>query len=346
MHDRLLDTLLGLAEVRLVASLRDERLGFSDTKDLRIFVPDIHLISEKCRKKNKYVYATNRTDLLTEVAETLKKLKLGAGEDETVTVYQLGDFLDLWREAPGFDATLDAAAQIKDDHEDLVTALMDRKLKARFLLGNHDLDLYRWPDYTAWERRYYLPDSSLGAPSAIVLHGDIFDWIEKFPDLVQNVFVYVFAPHLSPNDYALGEMKRFVERRHGKRTYQTFIQAQRPSTVGSLTQLGADAVPQNWNIQKEGSAPERNLDFLDAASQACAKANHDYGTGLKVAIIGHTHHARIATRETPEGDLFTLVDCGAWIENCVGDGDASPAPNAQLAALCANEVRVYQLSPR
>ena len=223
---------------------------------------------------------------------------------------------------------------------------MDWDLKTRFLLGNHDIDLYRWPDYTAWERRYYLPDRSLSAPSAIVLHGDIFDWVEELPDLVKNVLVYLFAPHLSPNDYALGEMKRFAVQWHGKRSYRTYIQAQRPSTVGSLTNLGADGVPQSWNVQKEGSAPSKNLDFLDAAAKACAKANADYGMSLKVAIIGHTHHARIATRETQDGGLFTLVDCGAWIENCVAEGDTAPAPNAQIAALCANEVRIYQISPK
>lgn len=64
-----------------------------------------------------------------------------------------------------------------------------------------------------------------------------------------------------------------------------------------------------------------------------------------VAVIGHTHHARIAIRETKTGELFTLIDCGAWIENCLAEGDASPMPNAQIAALSANEARIYQLQP-
>jgi UDP-2,3-diacylglucosamine pyrophosphatase LpxH len=71
-----------------------------------------------------------------------------------------------------------------------------------------------------------------------------------------------------------------------------------------------------------------------------------YRMNLMVAVIGHTHHARIAVRESRDGDLFTLIDCGAWIENCVAEGAAAPTPNVQLAALSANEARIYQLQPR
>jgi hypothetical protein len=37
---------------------------------------------------------------------------------------------------------------------------------------------------------------------------------------------------------------------------------------------------------------------------------------MRVAAIGHTHHARIATATAPDGEPFVLVDCGAWIEEC------------------------------
>jgi UDP-2,3-diacylglucosamine pyrophosphatase LpxH len=62
-------------------------------------------------------------------------------------------------------------------------------------------------------------------------------------------------------------------------------------------------------------------------------------------IIGHTHHARIAVRESNAGDFFALVDCGAWIEESTWIEDDNPvtAPSAQLTALSGNEVRIYQL---
>jgi UDP-2,3-diacylglucosamine pyrophosphatase LpxH len=347
MHERLLDKLLAVANVHLVASLRDDRLGFPATNDIRVFIPDIHLISEKRQKQGAFPYRTNCTELLTSVATALAEFRDSSDKDEVVAVYQMGDFLDLWREAPGLDDKADAAAAIKDDHEDLVAALLSRKLKARFLLGNHDLDLYRWPDYSAWERRYYLPDDSVGSPRVIALHGDIFDWMERFlPDKVQSLFVYLFAPHLSPNDYALGEMKAAVAQSHGRRNYATFIQAASPAPVGVLQQLGADSVPARWNVQVEGSAPPDNVIFLNESAKACTRANSDFGLSLCTTIIGHTHHARIAVRETVDGRLHTLVDCGAWIENCVSTPGGVPMPNAQIAALSGNEVRIYQLEDR
>jgi UDP-2,3-diacylglucosamine pyrophosphatase LpxH len=346
MHDRLLTILQSVANIRLVASLRDERLGFPDKKDLRIFIPDIHLISEKRRKQGGFVFATNHTELLTSLALALTDLKTKKANDETIVVYQLGDFLDLWREAPGVDEQFDFASRIKDDHEDLVLALMGEKLKARFLLGNHDFDLYRWPDYSSWDRRYYLPDTSLQSPSTVLFHGDIFDWVEWFPDKIQDILVYLFAPHLSPNDYRLGQMQTLIRQSHGKRNYRTYIQDQRPATVGLIREDMTDNIPERWNVQTKDSSSPENLKFLESAYNYCIKANTDYQMNLKVAVIGHTHHARIAVHETDEGDLFTLIDCGAWIENCIADGESSSAPNAQIAALSANEARIYQLGPK
>jgi len=344
MHDRLLGALRSICSVRLVAALRDERLGFPDSKDLRIFIPDVHLISDKRRIEGNFTFSTNHTDLLTALALALSDLRSHAAGDEIIAIYQLGDFLDLWRETINLDDQVDVAAQIKDDHEDLVSALMERKLKTRFLLGNHDFELYRWPDYSAWDRRYFLPDTTAQAPSTIVLHGDIFDWVENLPDAVKAVFVYLFAPHLSPNDYALGQMRALIKKSHRGRNYRTYIQAQKPAPIGVLQD--GEVVPDRWNIQQQGSAPEENLRFLEEACNCCMEANRSYRMNLRVAVIGHTHHARIAVKETPAGEFFTLIDCGAWIEQCIASGETDPMPSAQIAALSANEARIYQLTPR
>jgi len=345
MHDRLLATLQSVARVKLVASLRDERLGFANAKDLRIFIPDIHLISERRRIRGGFKYATNHTDLLNSVVLALNQLKADAADDEVVEVYQLGDFLDLWRESDGADDQVDVASPIKDDHEDLVAALMDRALRTRFLLGNHDFDLYRWPDYTAWERRYYLPDNNAGVPSVVLLHGDIFDWVESLPDAIQDVFVYLFAPDVTAVDHRLGSMIELIRQSHGDRKYRNYIQAEQASTIGLVQENVVDEVPARWNVQTPGASPAQNLLFLDSAYECCKKANEQYKMNLKAAVIGHTHHARIAVREDADEGFFALIDCGAWIENCIADGETSPSPNAQIAALCGNEARIYQLDP-
>lgn len=344
MHEEFLKILQSVAQVRLVASLRDARLNCDLKDDIRIFVPDIHLITKKRQRAGGYRYWTSDTQLLTNVLLAITKWKTQLSPKATIVLYQIGDSLDLWRETPFAARQLDAAARIEDDYEDLLLALTSSRLKARFLLGNHDFELYRSRNYFAWERRYYFPDQTATAPSILLLHGDYFDWVEKLPDDLQRVFVYLFAPHVSPNDYQLGEMRSLISRMHGSKSYQRSLQAASPSPVGSLLDPQSTAIPDRWNVQIEGTAPVANLAFLDSAAQKCREANDQYGLNMRCVMIGHTHHARIALRETEAGDFFALIDCGAWIENCVFDNANAPVPNAQIATLSANEVRIYQLS--
>ena len=38
------------------------------------------------------------------------------------------------------------------------------------------------------------------------------------------------------------------------------------------------------------------------------------GKDVRLVIIGHTHHARIVRGTRPDGTLFVLMDCGAWVD--------------------------------
>lgn len=346
MHDRLLSALQSLTEVRLVASLKDSRLGFPERQDLRVFIPDIHLISEARRRAGGFKFGTNHEALLTEVFATLKELKIRAASSETVAVYLLGDFLDLWRETPRLNERRDAAAAIRDDHEDLVTAVFDPALRTRFLLGNHDFDLYRWSDYVGWDRRYFLPDPTRQSIRAILMHGDALDWVEKLPGPLKQIMVYLFAPETSANSHDLGEMGRLVTKSHGTRNYRNYLRARTPRDLGELPLLASGTpVSARHNVVTPESGPKGRLKHLTAAWKTTAEANRKYQMNLRVMFIGHTHFARLAVRETDAGAFFALVDCGAWIEKAtwLQEGRRITAPSAQLAALSNNEVRIYQL---
>ena len=309
-------------------------MGFAAQDQLRVFLPDIHLITEQRRIQGGFQYATNHLPLLLDLVCALKGLQ-AAGD---VIVYQIGDLIDLWRETDGTDPGLDVASAIQNDHEDLMAALLDPGLNTQFLLGNHDYDLYRFADFAAWERYLYLSNS------AMLLHGDIFDWVEKLPDQVQNFFTFLFAPSVKPASNQLEKMRPLNVKMRGKRDFRKFIQDATPAPLGAL-RAPRGALPARWNVQAEDAAPGEMLKFLASAHDKCAQANLQFGTSLNMAVIGHTHHARIALRETA-GEFFVLMDCGAWLENCVTEHDANPRPNAQLAALGANDARIYQLSPR
>jgi UDP-2,3-diacylglucosamine pyrophosphatase LpxH len=262
---------------------------------------------------------------------------------QSVVVFHIGDYLDLWRETlqplndPGIPD------RIRDSHQKLVDLLEDSSLNTHFLLGNHDFDLYRLSAYNTWERRFFIPGD---APGVIVMHGDYFDWVEReLPEEVRDIGVYLFGQSHPAGSAVLGQMQDLSHKYNRQKDYSNQIQLAAPATLGAL-QPGESAVPDNYNLQTAESSVNGGIVFLAAACQECANANAEFGAQLRMAIIGHTHHARIGTQSMPDGSPFALVDTGAWIENCVEDDLGTIFPNAQITALAANQVRIYQLDPK
>jgi UDP-2,3-diacylglucosamine pyrophosphatase LpxH len=335
LHSDLLGRLQAIASVQLVARLQDDRLNFPQANELHVFIPDIHLITAARRVEGGYKYGTNHLPLLETVVRSLRALKLASAPAGEVVVYQIGDLFDLWRQVEGLDPNANAASAIQNDHASLLVALRDPDLNTQFLLGNHDYDLYRFPNFDAWQRSFVL------APSVTLLHGDVFDWVEKLPDELQNLVLFLFNAN-SAGTADLEKLRPLNRKRRAGRKFRDFIQNQAPAPTGKWRETGDDG--RNWNVQVEGTAPKEMLLYLDAARQKCGEANGQFGSALKMAVIGHTHQARIAVHDTGD-EFFALMDCGAWIENCNTADDPTPRPNAQIAALGANEARIYQLAP-
>ncbi|HEU4420648.1 MAG TPA: hypothetical protein VFT55_17040, partial [Planctomycetota bacterium] len=303
-------------------------LGFPDEDDVRIFIPDTHFITPATIKKMGYRSVTNDVDLLARTMLALATLK--ADSAATVAIYQLGDFMDLWRESlSGADPVI-AADKIAVAYPDVMQAFDDARV--RFVFGNHDYDLRRIPRFVAWNRRYYLPDLDSRKPSVMITHGDVFDWLERsLPDDIQRFFVYYFAPLFSANDYDLRAVEDTIRKCHGKKKYLTKIQG--TADIGPVTD--PEQMPRRFNVKSDGV-------FFQGAKDACRKANAQFGLDLRIAVIGHTHHARMVAEE--DGDqLFLLMDCGAWIEKCRIDGFDKPVPSAQVGVLAMNDARIYQL---
>jgi UDP-2,3-diacylglucosamine pyrophosphatase LpxH len=337
LHAELLGTLQEIASVQLVASLRDERLNFPQTGELHVFLPDIHLITGARRSEAGYKYGANYPDLLLTVVKRLRALKLAAAPDGEVVVYQMGDLFDLWRQVDGLDPDANAASAIQNDQADLLAALRDGDLNAQFLLGNHDYDLYRFPNFDGWQRSYVL------APSVLLLHGDVFDWVEKLPGELKNLVLYLFGASHQAGTAELEKLRPLNKRQRAGRKFRAYIQNKAPAPTGKWRADAGDGGG-NWNVQVAGTAPKEMLVYLDAAREKCRQAGGQSGSALRMAVIGHTHQARIAVHDTVD-EFFALMDCGAWIENCSTADDPAPRPNAQIGALGANEARIYQLAP-
>lgn len=333
LHDSLLSALQSVATVQLVASLRDERLDFEGDDDLHVFIPDLHLVSHRMRER--YPYGTNDTGLLTLALQAIRQLKERVeGEQKKVAVTQMGDFLDLWRETPVEKERVDAASRIVDDHRPLMRALQAPGFRTRFLLGNHDFELYRRPLFVETERSYLLGPRGKATASGMALHGDVFDELEEtLPNDFQQLVVFYFSTLRKPTDHAFNEVIALVHQENQRHDFT--LQVSGDAHFGALA-APSRGVPERHNVGEHK--------FLTEAMMMCQRANRDLGLSLRFAVIGHTHHARIAVHERGDA-FFALVDTGAWIENCVLP-DGTRMPNAQLTALSNNEVRIYQLSRR
>lgn len=337
MHERLLQALLRIANVRLVASYTDTGLGF-DGNSIQIFLPDMHLLSAERRAL--YQYGTNYADtLLIDVISALLQLRTEARQQNRhVNVFHIGDYLDLWRQSLLPALNPGVPDQIKASHRRLTDLLEDDALNTGFLLGNHDFELYQFTGYNTWERRFFLPGDD---PRVLVMHGDYFDWVERdLPEDLRDIAVYYFGQGHQAGDALIGKMRDLTYRCNHP-DYSQFIQLRRPAVVGSLQ--SHENVPDHYNLQELGTAPAAGVQFLERACQECVTVNRETGSKLRMVVIGHTHHARIATMRMPDNTPFALVDIGAWIENCTETEGADPMPNAQIAALSADQVRIYQL---
>jgi UDP-2,3-diacylglucosamine pyrophosphatase LpxH len=344
LQDELLTNLFtlnnGKVDVRLVASLQHDCIGFQGK--LKIFLPDVHLVTRE--RRTQFNYGTNYEGLLTNLVLMLKQFRASVGS-ANVTVYQLGDLLDLWRQDPQA-STQDIGALIANDHQDLMGAVVDSDLATHFLLGNHDFNLCRFPNFDAWAPCEYLEDSN-GRATAIALHGHLFDWQQQvlnvLPEPVKDALVYLFAPAWPKGTRPLGELialnNKTMEQMPNLRDY---IQAPVPVALGR-TMPARNPIPPRFNVQTEADQLANGMMYAAAAKALCENIKQKFGTNLNMVVIGHTHHARIAVIEEGADAIFTLVDAGAWIEQYSTPEDTQPHLNAQIAAIGDGMARIYQL---
>src|SRR3954469_17450044 len=102
MHEKFREALRGIAQahganLRLVACRTSEHFGMPDGKTIQVFLPDMHLLTTARRAQ--YRYGLNHEPMLESVLEGLIALKAHAADDESVVVFHIGDYLDLWRES-------------------------------------------------------------------------------------------------------------------------------------------------------------------------------------------------------------------------------------------------------
>ncbi|MFQ5881234.1 MAG: metallophosphoesterase [Candidatus Methylomirabilales bacterium] len=344
LHDRLWEALIAaFPRLTQLLTLQDDRLGFQDDRRISLFLPDFHLMSEQAQARFPN-YRFNHETEMVQLVRTLEDFTGTLGPDEELHVHHLGDFFDLWRETPP-EGDHDPTAIIRTHREvfrslarHLYWGVGNPRLKVYFLRGNHDFALPYFGDFTQWARWRYLPNPD-GATPALVLHGDVFDWVEKLPDDLQNFFVYLF-PH-SAGTNQLGTPEETEEAIVGlanqeRRMVRAFDD---PVETRPLSILGSPPRFADPNDQEARQAH----DFLPSAYRAVRDLRREFGVQIRLVVIGHTHKARMAIYDGDGEEFLVLMDCGAWIENYTVPGDDTVRSNAQFGVLVGNECRLYQL---
>ena len=185
-HRFLLESMLeieSIESIKGVARIYNSKIGNENTDRIYLFIPDLHIVSRKLREK-RFEYGFNHERVFVDLLRKLRDIRLGT-EKYAITVCQLGDFVDLWRENVNDPVDILSDFQGVRDYSDAIDA--------RFLLGNHDVDIAKIPRMSPrWHFRLFFPDED--QPKVYVTHGDVFDWIEKLPDRLQKWAVHHFSP--------------------------------------------------------------------------------------------------------------------------------------------------------
>jgi len=284
-------------------------------------------------------------------------LRLASATGSGVTVYQLGDFFDLWREMPPLwtrervSEELPAeVARMEEDRIDLIKLLRSPELNTQFLLGNHDFDVHFLENYIDCELSYYFPVEVGTSPSGVALHGDILDSFERtVPESVKELGLYYFGPYVKAHTIDLHALRKLAREAFTMDHIHRHIRLPVPADLESPRHAPESRhVPEgDFNVERVGDpGPDEDRLYAKEAKEFARMVNHQTGWDLRFAVIGHTHNARIVVDETddPPG-FFALIDCGAWIEKCQGEGDKVMA-NAQIGVIYNNDARIYHLEPK
>jgi UDP-2,3-diacylglucosamine pyrophosphatase LpxH len=322
--------------LRLVARYADPGLSLPAGR-ARIFIPDLHLLSEEAAKQfpnTGFRLEASLTRFLRALA-AFKELHPG-----DLQVFQIGDLFDIWRiKGPGGPKR--KVDTITADHGELLSLLLfgpPMGLRASLLAGNHDYDLHNLAEWNT-PRFWFLNDSPAGVADALLIHGDCLDWLENFvPDSIQEAAVQL-AKFASAGQHELDheDLLGVLAVNDGLPRGDTPIGVARAEfgSTDAAPEVRFNVVPWTRNVGDVGR-------YFDGARRM-ALALRERGRDIRLVICGHSHNARIVIGDRGDGVPFALMDCGAWLGQCRFGQNSPWRANAQVGVLIDDDARIYQL---
>lgn len=370
IHRDLLRRLLALRgrhidRVRLVARLyNDELLGGDSPVRTFVFFPDLHLLSRPGQEKYRYGFQrldrdryVKRHVLFDRVCGAIHNFRTALPAGRSLTVVQLGDMLDLWRELElSQEDVTSVVARILDGNPEMRRRLVrtgKESLYPDVLVGNHDLRMDQ--SIEVRRARRAIPYAIGAKRTLLVTHGDLFDTVEiATPDAVVEWAIERFGRNSPAGTNTLDRTQEVkqqgVSEPHGSPPMDLDDETDSdllPDWVNVWTTVapcpeealekGHTLLPVALMYAKGLRAgTKRYLNWIELRSSL---------PDLRTIVMGHSHFARICIhrdRDTPENGLV-LVDCGAWLE--FSRFGQSTVPACQIGVLCGGDMRIYQLDP-
>jgi UDP-2,3-diacylglucosamine pyrophosphatase LpxH len=362
-HDEVVSALLDVPgldiEVRLLGRVNESLIGNASEKEVFLFVPDLHLVTQE-RAKDYGAYGFNHAEkrVLARLLQRLAQLRddwQRAGA-RTLLTTQVGDFFDMWRQ---FVTKADPDAIPDDAHGELRDILyrgVDRGLpclEATALLGNHDTKAGVPLRDIPFQLKAFNPTED-GNPFLFTTHGDAFDLLERLvPDAIKEFVVHFVGPLTPVTKYSIDDWGKAA------------VQINKP--LGQLTDCivkprhDLNAVTGAVRVEPEQALPGRVAQLITSPGQTDhghfekhyesigqAAERGFSGGSVRVVVVGHSHDAAMILCEQPGGGRpLLMMDTGAWIEQCTyplaEGGTTPPEPSAQLGVIHGNDVRLYQI---
>jgi hypothetical protein len=348
-----------IAGLRLVSRLyNDELVGSADVRDVYFFLPDLHLLTHTTEACFRYGFlkaqpnvAVRRDVILSQLCDAMLGVWNALPTGQHVQTVQLGDFVDLWREAECGQGDPMVTNRILADHPAVAQQLVKRKgtrtLAAAILAGNHDPKSDKALPFV----RRSLAFGPAGAETLLATHGDAFDSLElSLPDDLQEQMVEWFGPLATPGSH---QLDRTLEGQPGG-----LEGVQGPGPLPIDDPAASDHLPDWVNVWQVRSPTETDrarahellpIAMARAAQVRAGKAKGSLGLDgampkLRTIVVGHSHVPRIVVargdQATPD---LVLADCGAWLES--SRFGTTTVPSCHFGVLCGGDLRVYQLDP-
>lgn len=350
--------------VYLIARLADPSLMLSDPT-AHIFIPDTHVVPKAdIESWPGSVLTPSRVEAMTVLLDALDRLR-SAGR--SFVLWQLGDFVDLWRtgKEPGLSFDERMRLLTRDWKPVLDRFAPDGALSIRRVCGNHDEDLQSVPGI---KEQYFVPDDpgNSACNDMLVTHGDCFDPIEILPGWLKEAFMRGFSQNVTPytQDMMAATNPNWMPQ-------PAEYSPPTPPTPSERSRFLApdldptDRVPlgtDRWNVDEVkllydpdtnplniATGPSNWQDdhspkLWDCAKRRALEASYA-GYAVSLVVVGHTHAPRIIHGRYPDGRRIVLMDCGGW----VGPAFISPALSGTIhkctiGVRVASDLRVYQLS--